>query len=151
MKNLLIFSAIMLVACAGGTGPVYELRSLTPSTNPVIYVYRPASIYSGGYTAHMIVANQPKRELKNGSYFAATVAPGVHTIKTHKRFFLDWGGPEFATTVNVSRGEKAYVKYEVGGSADPSNKAVLAAGSLVLRQVSEAEALPEISQLRAVE
>ena len=118
----LVVLAALVTGCAS-TGPPFQLTE--PQANSaLIYLYRPASMVSGGNYYLASVNGKVVARLKPGSYFALELPPGgvVVACKAASAFGICWPGnvdgalEEFLETdqFEVTGGSRYFVHFPSG-------------------------------------
>lgn len=143
---LLAVLSLVLAGCSA-RGQTFRPELLNPDQGgSKIVVYRVDQFVGGGYTASIVLDEQPMGKLKNGGFIMASVPPGRHVVEIDKSF-LETGG-RYPTQLFTELGQVYFVRYNQKASWANSGTGPIPLVRDGFSIVPLAEALAELQSLK---
>lgn len=144
---ILLIVALALAGCAAATGPLFQQASSPEPGKALIYIYRPNSFVLSARTAYLHVNAKKVADLSTEGYTKILLEPGTYKLRQTWPFDLV-GFRDLELPLVVEASKTYYYRFQsfAGGRAECPSGGFCYAWSL--RQVTAADAMPEISQCR---
>ncbi len=140
----LVLLMFELVGCAAN-GPIFKQVEAPKLGSSLVYIYRPGNFMAGGRDAYFYINNKNVAGLSSEGYTYIYLEPGAHELE--QKWPMDMiGFKNLKVPLHIKKNGTNYVRFYVdGGDSCPYDKICF---RWSLRQVTEQEALPEISLCR---
>jgi len=116
MKSIITFCGLIAVACLAGcvtSGPSgYQSFNNKPGTG-LVYVYRESKFAASGVSADVVVDGKVIGTIPNGSFVAAYLKPGVHSIEVKFGAINKLWYKDQKAEVTFSESDRKYVRLDV--------------------------------------
>lgn len=140
-----LFVALVFTACATATGNIFQpLKNISPETQSILYVYRPADTNFDGFNAapNLYVGAKEVGILKRSGYLAIPVNHGKSVISLQGTG-LNYGFPPLFSAIKAEPGKDIYLRLDIRYKAISSDQ------TISFNEVSKEQALLELKDLKS--
>ena len=139
MKALLLFAALLLVACSAKES-VFIPAPQTDNQDSVVYVYRPSSSTNFMMSPKVVIDGNEKFKIASGDYSYVYLQPGSHSVGLHA---TDQYQTREAIKLNTEAGKSYYLRVKTSLKFEPDK---MNTRTFWIEAVDEKTAQAEISE-----